>query len=171
MPIHKEVTEHAFYTEGPSLTEPEHAERCSIEHQLLRISRGLPPNWGNQDVQYGYEKMDNSLTDHKIALEKAAEDALKSDLTEISDEDFASLNPTTQKILANERQRQIQAKAQKEKHDRTQKTKHAKENDEINDEISREKYDRVQRENATLKRSADGTPTDEKPPVGKKPSP
>lgn len=110
MTIHHEQIEHAHFTRGPSMTEKEHAERCSIEHQLQRISRGLPPNWGNKDIRFGYEKMDNSLTDHKIALEKTLNDALKSDLTAVSDEDFSLLNPITQKMLYEERQNQINAK-------------------------------------------------------------
>ena len=117
MPILNENTDHQFFCTGESMTEPEHAERCSIPYQLERMSRGLPPNWGNKEIQYGYDKMDNSLTDHRIELEKAATAALESDLTAISDEDFALLSPTTKSILFHEREKQKSTKLRKKQND------------------------------------------------------
>lgn len=117
MPIHNEVTDHAHFCIGPSITEPEHAERCSIPYQLQRVARGLQPNWGNNDIQYGYDKMDNSLTDHKIALDKTVEELKGSDLTEIPDELFNELSPSAKAVLFEQREKQKNVKLRKKQND------------------------------------------------------
>lgn len=156
MPIHNEQTDHAHFCTGPSLTEPEHAERCSIPYQLQRVSRGLQPNWGGNEIQFGYEKMDNSLTDHKIALEKAAKEALASDLTELSDEQFDQLSPTAKAVLFNEREKQKKAKDTKKQNDE----KNQKQNDERK---LRDLQNAVKELQKASKTSAGSTLTDEKP--------
>ena len=114
MPILNENTEHAFYCEGPSMTEQEHAERCSIPYQMDRIARGLNPNWGGQTpVRYGYEKMDNSITDHNIALTKQINDLQKVDLSELTDEQWNTIPQQTRVLLESQREGQKTAKKAK----------------------------------------------------------
>ena len=94
-PILYEDTSHAFFCEGESMCEPEHAERCDILYQLTRMAKGLNPNWGATSVpQYGYDQMDNSLTDHKIAIQKQMDEIKKIDLSEISQEDGTNFRTT-----------------------------------------------------------------------------
>lgn len=102
MAIHKQQTEHGFATTGPAMTEPEHAERCSIEYQLERMSKGLPPNWNNpMPLKWGYEKMDNSLTDHRIDLKNAYDEVMKLDLAEITDDQWESFSPEIKQLIKN----------------------------------------------------------------------
>lgn len=110
MPIHNEQTDHAFHCTGKSMTETEHAERCSIEFQIDRMSRGLNPNWGNpKPPVYGYEKMDNSITDHRIAMKELVTELESTDLSNIPDKDWAQLDPSVQTLLSRQRISQINA--------------------------------------------------------------
>ena len=114
MPILNENTEYAFYCEGSSMTEQEHAERCSIPYQLDRIARGLNPNWSGQNpLRYGFEKMDNSITDHNIALTKQINDLQKIDLSELTDEQWNTVPQQTRALLESQREGQKLLKRQK----------------------------------------------------------
>lgn len=119
MPILNENTEHAFFCEGPSMTEQEHAERCDINYQLDRIRRGLQPNWSasKEPIYSGDQivKMDNSLTDHRIALQEQFKKVAESDLSELSEEQFLQLPPQLQKLV--EKKYRAQKAEQKAKND------------------------------------------------------
>lgn len=130
MPILNENTEHQFFCEGPSMCEPEHAERCDIVYQLKRMAKGLNPNWGaSQSPQFGYDKMDNSLTDHRIALQKQMDEIQKLDLATITDEQFNKLHPNIQAIIY--KQRENQKAAHKVKNDEKQKNDEITKNDKL----------------------------------------
>lgn len=96
------------------MTEPEHAERCDIIYQLQRMAKGLNPNWGNSsEPQYGYEKMDNSLTDHRIAIQKQMDEVQKIDLSEIPEEDWQKLPNDVKFLHAKQREQQVAQKNRK----------------------------------------------------------
>lgn len=113
MTIHHENKKHQFFCEGPSRTEKEHAERCDINYQIKRTQRGLPPNWGNDNVKYGYEKMDNSLTDHLVEMEKLHQDIQRMDLSDIPDQHYEALSDKTKNLYKGQREQQKNAKKTK----------------------------------------------------------
>lgn len=119
MPILNENKAFQVMTDGlPSMTEKEHTERCNIKYQLKRMSKGLQPNWTGKQPVYGTDKMDNSLTDHRIELQKQYEKVAAGDLSALSEEDFAKLPEKLQKLAEKSyKQQRAKRKLESDKND------------------------------------------------------
>lgn len=61
-------SKHAFYTEGDSLTEQEHADSCDINIMLKSAARGLQVR-GSGEPQYGYD--DTTMDAVQFRIQKA----------------------------------------------------------------------------------------------------
>lgn len=63
-----EPSKHAFFTEGLSLTEQEHAKECDINVMLKKAARGLPVAGGAPQL-YGHDDLTVDGVQHRINLE------------------------------------------------------------------------------------------------------
>lgn len=73
-------SKHAFYTEGPSLTEQEHKDSCDINIMIKNAHRGMNIR-GGSTPQYGYDDTTMDALQFRIQKEK-----LESELSNVPKE-------------------------------------------------------------------------------------
>lgn len=81
MPLLYEPNDDAWYPEGESLCEQEHADACDINKMIARGFRGLPLNGSLAEAVYGLDDTNMTLMDVKTT-----KDRLESELTQSASE-------------------------------------------------------------------------------------
>lgn len=92
MAVLSKSTKHAFFTEGPSLTEQEHLKSCDINLMLKKAMAGQPFRGSSAASRYGVDDMNRTLLSH-ILSKKELEQALAAQAaeTELSESELASI--------------------------------------------------------------------------------